>query len=479
MRPTYRRRRRRAVAVSVLVLAAAVLVHVPAKSQAALPPNIILILTDDQTMDTLPSNPAAMPWLQSQIFGTQDPHWKWFTNAFFNTPLCCPSRATILTGQYSHHTRVQGNDQGQLLDESNTLATWLHDGGYTTALIGKYLNKYPWNRGPYIPAGWDRWVGKRNTARGTTYNDYQVIDQGVPLFVGGTTAGYATNYLGNQALDFLKGAPADRPYFLMFTPSAPHSPWIPAPRYEGAFDGLHIKGPSPRVLNDVRGKPAWVQALTPITPERAAHFIRDRRKERETLLALDDWIHAMVAEVAARGELDNTVIIFLTDNGYAFGQHRWSGKRCPYDECIRTPLAIRTPWASSGVIPDTVSNVDLAPTIAELAGVTPQLPQDGFSLAGDLLPPAAARAPPPANAPVLIEWAGDSDVPPWEGVRTRDFAYIEDDDGTVELYDLTGVIGNPDPSELRNVANVPAYATVRSRLASTLVDLASSVGTGG
>lgn len=473
MRPSYRRRRRRAVAVAFIALtAAAVLTHVPARGVSGSPPNIILILTDDQTVDTLPSEPPAMPWLQSQIFGGQDPHWEWFTNAFFNTPLCCPSRATILTGQYSHHTGVQGNDQGQFLDESNTLATWLHDAGYTTALIGKYLNQYPWNRGPYIPAGWDRWVGKRNTTRETTYENYRVVNQGVPLFVGGDTTGYATDYLGGQALSFLQGAPADRPFFLMFTPSAPHPPWIPAPRDVGAFDDVNIQSPSSRVLNDVRGKPAWVRALPRITAERLAQFTQDRRQERETLLSLDEWIHRLIAEVAARGELDHTVILFLTDNGFAFGQHRVAGKRCPYDECIRTPLAIRSPWATSGTIDDMVSNVDLAPTIAQLAGVTPGLLEDGFSIAADLFPGGGLR-PPPGNAPVLIEWAGDPEIPPWTGVRTRNFAYIENEDGSVELYDLTGVRGRPDPSELRNVAAQPGYEAVRSRLASALADLRS------
>ncbi len=465
------------MAVSVVAVAVAALIPAArAVDPSSLQPNVILIVTDDQTLDTLPADPPAMPWLQNQIFGPGDHHWQWFPNAFFNTPLCCPSRATMLTGQYSHHTGVQGNHDGSELDESNTLATWLHDDGYTTALIGKYLNNYPWDRGPYVPAGWDRWVGKRNTERGTTYDNYQLIDQGVPLFVGGTTVGYATDYLGNLALDFLKGASADRPYFLMFTPSAPHSPWIPAPRYEDAFAGVHIPRPSPRVLNDVAGKPGWVRALPPVTPEVAVRYQRDRRKERETLLAVDEWIHALVDEVAARGELDRTVFVFLTDNGYALGEHRWVGKRCPYDECIRTPLAIRTPWEPEGVVSDLVSNVDLASTVSELVGIAPGLPQDGYSLAGFLRP---GSSDPPERDAVLIEWAGDREVPSWWGLRTSDMSYIEDDDGTVELYDLTGSIGRADPHELVNVATDPRYAEVRSQLAARLRELTAQRGSPG
>ena len=193
------------VAASIAVVAVAAALPAPAQPDpATLPPNIILILTDDQSLDTLPSDPASMPWLQSQIFGNPAGDWLWFPNAFLNTPLCCPSRATILTGRYSHHTRVEGNEQGMNLDESNTLATWLKGGGYTTALIGKYLNNYPWNRGPYVPPGWDRFFGKRNEAEAETYYDYGVIDQGVPLFAGDTPDAYVTDLLADKAVDFLR-----------------------------------------------------------------------------------------------------------------------------------------------------------------------------------------------------------------------------------------------------------------------------------
>jgi arylsulfatase A-like enzyme len=444
---------------------------------ATLRPNIVLILTDDQSYDTLPSTPAAMPWLQSQIFGDPQGHWLWFPNAFLNTPLCCPSRATILTGQYSHHTHVQGNEEGMNLDESNTLATWLKGGRYTTALIGKYLNNYPWNRGPYVPPGWDRFFGKRNEAEAETYFDYGVIDQGVPLFVDHTPDVYVTDLLANKAVDFLRGVPAEQPYFLMFTPPAPHAPLVPAPRYAGTFDGVSVPGPSARMLNDVTGKPAWIRHLPPVTPQAAQAFLDARRHERETLRAADDAVRRIVDEVRARGELDRTVFIFLTDNGFSFGEHRWRGKRCPYDPCIRTPFAVRTPWATSATVRTPVSNVDLAPTIADLAGVTPGLTEDGASFAA-LLGAPSARGAPPLDRSVLIEFAGDGVVPAWRGVRTARFAYIEDADGTVELYDLTGAAGPADPFELHNVASDPAYAAVRGDLAATLLRMASVPGPG-
>ena len=238
------------------------------------------------------------------------------------------------------------------------------------------------------------------------------------------------------------------------------------------------------MLNDVKGKPGWIRALPRITRGAAAAFLEARRKEHETLRAADDAVRRIVEEVRARGELDRTVIFFLTDNGFSFGEHRWRGKRCAYDPCIRTPFAVRTPWSSSGTVDLPVSNVDLAPTIAALAGVRPGLSEDGASFASFLGAPSARAVPSLTTAPldraILIEYAGDAQVPAWRGVRTGRFAYIEDADGTVELYDLAGRVRGPaDPHELRNVAADPAYAATRAGLASTSARLGIGAGTGG
>jgi N-acetylglucosamine-6-sulfatase len=475
--PATRARAATAIVVASVALAAAGFIPASTPPVEVPPrPNVIVILTDDQTSDTLPTDPPAMPWLQSQIFGRPEGHWLWFPNAFLSTPLCCPSRASILTGQYAHHTGVLDNHQGENLDESNTLATWLQGAGYTTALFGKYLNEYPWDRGPYVPAGWSRFVGKNNTDLRQTYYGYQEIDQGIPLREGSSPDAYATDRFASQALTFLRGLPATEPYFMMFTPSAPHQPWTPAPRYLGAFRDVPVPVSSDRVLNDVRGKPGWIRSLPPVSGSDRAEIARSLRDERATLLAVDDAVREIVEEVRARGELDHTVIFFLTDNGFSFGQHRWYGKRCAYDPCIRTPFAVRAPWVGSGGRIEPVANVDLAPTIVDLANVDPGLPPDGMSLAGLLGAPGADLPPPSPDRPILIEWAGDTGVPAWQGVRTTDFAYIEDRDGTVELYDLTGVMGRPDPEELRNVAGQARYAATRRELADTLLRLASRGG---
>jgi N-acetylglucosamine-6-sulfatase len=468
-----RRRIRRWFAVSVVALAAAAALPQPAAlAPSASRPNIIVILTDDQSLDTLPSDPPAMPWLQSQIFDRPGSGWRWFPTAILSTPLCCPSRATILTGRYAHHTGVQGNADGAALDESQTIATWLSDAGYRTGLFGKYLNGYPWDRGPYVPAGWSRFVGKSNRDRGQTYYGYEEIDQGVPLFPGAGPDAYATDHFAELTLSFLRTASPDQPYFMLFTPSAPHAPWLPAPADVGAFAGTSIQDPSPRTFNDVRGKPSWIRERRRVTAQQAAKYREERRRERATLLAVDDAVRRIVAEVEARGELDRTVILFLTDNGYAFGEHRWHGKKCAYEPCIRTPLAILAPWDGPSTVWQPVSNVDLAATIADLAGVTPGLPQDGESLAALLGAPDSMPPPDPAR-PLLIEWAGDREVPPWRGIRTPDLVYIENADGTVELYDVGGRLSPADPDEIHNVAGLDRYVDIQAELADALVRLAS------
>ena len=452
-------------ALAVLAVAAALPARVPDRADDPRP-NVIVILTDDQSFDTLPSDPAAMPWLQARIADPRD-HWRWFPNAYLNTPLCCPSRASILTGLYSHHTGVQDNGDGHLLDERTTLAVRLHDAGYRTALIGKYLNGYPFGRGPYVPAGWDRWVGKGNLSEATTYYGYPFVDQGVPLTAGLAPDAYATDLLAREAVGFVRSAPAGQPYFLLFTPSAPHGPRTPPPRYAGAFDALRLpRPPSFGTADD--GTPSWVRTLPPIDEPGARALDSARLREREALLAVDDAVERIVAAVAARGDLERTVIFFLTDNGLAFGEHGWAAKSCPYVECVRTPFAVYVPGVRAGTDPALVSNVDLAPTIAGLTGLPPR-PADGR----DLSPMLEGTGPAPARRAVLTEYHGDAVVPAWEGVRTADFAYIRTG-AFEELYDLAGARGRADPFEMDNRADDPAYLDVRLQLAQLTTALASA-----
>jgi arylsulfatase A-like enzyme len=461
------------IRAGALIVALVILVVTVALAEPAAPrrrgtrPNLVVIVSDDQAPGTLPSEPPSMPWLQSRIEDPTD-HWLWFPNAFINTPLCCPSRATILTGLYSHHTGVRDNDQGDRLDESETLPVWLHDAGYTTALIGKYLNRYPFARGPYIPPGWDRWIAKRNTLVSTTYENYGFVDQGIPMRVSDAPDSYASSYFAERAVEFIHGAPTDRPFFLYFAPSAPHSPFTPAPGDAGAFEDVRLEIPPSVTEGDRTDKPRWIARKRPFTAPEIAKLQDERRRQRETLLGMDDAVRSIVEALRASGELDRTVIVYMTDNGFAFGEHGIRGKRCPYEECVRTPLAVRVPGERSRTVRGLVSNVDLAPTLLELAGVPPRPDADGRSFA-EALKGGRWRGP----RGVLLEYVGDARLTRWWAVHTGDLVYIETADGTREIYDVTGLVGPADPYQLDNRAGHLPYRAAQRRLESLLEALRS------
>ncbi len=482
---------RRAIARSALALPLVIVAAVlPAGVSASAPasgaeagaprPNIVLILTDDQTMDALdPGAPVVMPHLESEL---ADPAQGWidFRSFFFNNPLCCPSRATILTGRYSHHTGVESNSNGALLDESDTIATWLDAAGYRTGMIGKYINDYPFRRGDYKPPGWDYWaaqVGKGNLG----YYDYTLFESrdgssgGTRLTYKFGQDDYSTLALTELGTRFIDETPGGTPFFLQLSLAAAHGDWKPETRYANAFAGADPSHDPSFNEADVTDKPAWVQALPRLSAEEVAASDESKLRHYRTIRSVDDSVADIESALQAAGQLDNTVIIFMTDNGFQFAEHRWVGKRCEYDVCLRSPFLVRYPGASGHVDGHLVSNVDVAPTIADLAGATPATPVDGVSLA----PMLRGTAPPPWRDGVLIHNAADGSdtVPTWWGVRTADYAYVEldappdPDAPNVELYDLTGRLGPPDPYELRNRAFDPAYASVRADLAERLAEL--------
>ncbi|MGI8615759.1 MAG: sulfatase-like hydrolase/transferase [Actinomycetota bacterium] len=417
--------------------------------------NVIVVLTDDQRADSF----GAMPWLGGQL-ARSDSSWVTFPNAFANTPLCCPARASLLTGRYARHTGVENNEDGAELDESSTLATWLHEAGYRTGLVGKYLNRYPFGRLPYVPAGWDRFVAKRNQSGETVYRDFRALDQGSQVLV----REYATDWLSEKAVGFVRTAPSSRPFFLLFAPSAPHAPWISAERHDGSYHERPV-GEAPNVAGALRGAPPWVRSRPWPSVAQRAEWRDDRRRADETLLAVDDALRAMVAALGDR--LDETVIFVLSDNGYSFGEHRWEGKKCPYEACVRIPLAVRSPSASGGELPPVVSIVDLAPTILSVAGVASPGGFDGQRFAA-WIEPRASTLFEPRNEAVFLEWVGDTQVPAWAAVRTTDLKLIRYEDGVEELYDIGGRIGPSDPWEMENRVADPTYAGTLARLRTLL-----------
>jgi N-acetylglucosamine-6-sulfatase len=418
-------------------------------------PNVIVVLTDDQRSGTF----GAMPWLRDEL-ARNDSGWVPFPNAFSNTPLCCPSRASLLTGRYARHTGVLDNGDGERLDESATLATWLHEAGYRTGLVGKYLNRYPFGRLPYVPPGWDRFVAKRNQIGETVYRDFLAVDQGSQVFV----RRYATDWLAGKAVEFVRTTPSTSPFFLLFTPSAPHPPWVPAERHEGSYAELPVEEP-PNVAGALRGEPPWVRSLPEPSAAQRATWLDDQRRADETLLAVDEALEAIVDALGDR--LDDTIVFVTSDNGYSFGEHRWDGKKCPYEACIRIPLAVRSPWTDGGERSPVVSIVDLAPTIMGLAGVTSPGGFDGQRFAA-WIEPRIGTLTEPRNGAVYLEWAGDAQVPAWNAVRTTDLKLIRYEDGFEELYDIGGRIGDPDPWEMVNRVADPRYAGILARLRTLL-----------
>ena len=419
------------------------------------PPNIVFILTDDQSIESV----AKMPFV-SHYAG-----WDRFENAFLNDPVCCPSRASILTGLYAHHTGIENNADRSNFDDSSTIATWLHGAGYRTALFGKYHLLHNGAGPTYIPPGWDNWVGYPSGS----YYDYTVNDNGQLVHYGSSPEDYSTDVISREAKDFLDQADAQNPFFLYLATAAPHDGWIAAPRHLGRFATEPIPHAPSFNEPDMSDKPSWWQARTPV---KVPDIDNGRRKAYASLLGVDDLVKSVFDTLTEKGLVDNTVVVFMTDNGYSFGEHRWRGKDCAYEECIRTPLLIADPRGTPHTITDSVMNVDIAPTFADLAGVIPSTPVDGHSL----VPFLNGSTPPDWSNDMLLRFKHDAtqdseDIdgtpPSFWGLRTPQFKYVETEDtGEVELYDLTS-----DPYELQNVAGQPEYAGVRAQLAQRLADL--------
>lgn len=441
-------RPRRSIAAAILILVAASCS--PASAPSALPtplgsrPNILLFFTDDQSMKSV----VKMPFLNRR----PDGHWVHFKNAFISTPLCCPSRATMLTGQYSFRTGVIGND-GRPLDDSSTLATWLSDEGYRTALVGKYLNYIAKDKGEtYIPPGWDYWVSL------VTYNyfNYTLNDNGKVVSHGSDPDDYLTDVLTQKGLAFLR-QPSTDPFFLWMSYRAPHKPTIPAPRHRNA-----LKDWEPRLepsFNENTGKPKWLQGLPKLDREEMKEKYRD---EARTMLSVDESIRDVFSLLRSADKLDNTVVIFMTDNGYSRGQHRWRNKSCVYDECVRTPMLIRYPQAPSGgaTFEQLVANDDMAPTILELAGAEAGLPGDGYSIVSFL----DGSAPDRWRSGLLLNLRLEGNrVPPYWAIRTQRWKYVELSTGERELYHLS-----EDPYERFNLAGDSHFQSRRESLARRL-----------
>lgn len=464
-------------------------------------PNVILIVTDDQNADTI----AFMPTLQSELLdrGTS------FTRAYAPTPLCCPGRASILRGQYAHNHLVKSNDGvsggfPQFFDkarEASTLATWLKDAGYHTALIGKYFNAYPEGMVPpagfsfpgerYVPPGWDEWFGLLDIPGDESANPYamygyQMNQNGRVKRYGNDPEDYLTDVLSGLAVDYVERSVGKRePFFLYLAPTAPHLPAIPAPRHQDMFEDVQVPRPPSFNEEDLSDKPTWLLGRPLMSDERIAQLDETYRKQAQMLLAVDEMIASLLDTLRQTGELDSTYIVFTSDHGLHNGEHRLvSVKLTPYDSSARVPLVVRGPNVPARQSVDELTLLsDIAPTLTDLASASTPGFIDGRSFApwlGKGNPSTVKERQqilhefwPREGFPIDIreESVRPLPIPVYQALRSQDYLYVDysypDGRQEEELYDL-----EQDPFELNNLAR-SADPTLLRTLSAKLEELRS------
>jgi N-acetylglucosamine-6-sulfatase len=474
---------------SVAIGAKPILIEGSTTAAAAGAPNILLVLTDDQDVQT--GMLSYMPHLQELLMN----QGTYFSNNLVPLSLCCPSRTTILRGQYPHNTQVLTNalpNGGFEIAYSNnveasTLATLLHGAGYRTVLFGKYLNGYPNAAIPnYIPPGWDEWY---SPSAGNPYGEfnYTLNENGTNVSYGSTAADYGTDVYYGKAVDFIQRAASrpSQPIFMYFAVYAPHEPYTPAPRHASLFPT--VTAPRPPSFNEpnVSDKPAYISSKPLLTQTEIDGIDADYRNRLRALQAVDEAIAGMVAALSSTGRLANTYIFFMSDNGYHMGEHRLlPGKYTPYETDIHVPLIVRGPGVPAGVVRNQFTgNLDLAETFADLAGVPPLSFADGRSLKGLLqnTPTTAWRQsflleefgtgefdPPDTPASVLepldkMDLATVVPIPSYFGFQAPGYKYVEYQSGEKEIY-LTS-----DTYEITNVASKvnPSIAATLAAYVST------------
>lgn len=466
-------------------------------------PNVLFVLTDDMRFDDL----QFMPTVRSLI-GEQGLS---FDDYFDNVTLCCPARTSILRGQYSHNTGVLTNEKtnggfetahGTGLEDA-TIATALHNVGYRTGLFGKYLNGYPDTVGPtYVPPGWDTWA---SSSAGKPYGEfnYTLNENGQQVSYGKTPADYGTDVYVRKTAEFMAAAAAEgRPFFAYLAVYAPHQPATPAPQDANAFPDLKAPRDASFDEADVSDKPEFVQSRGQFSKKQVDAIDRLYRLRAQSLQAVDRSVGTMVERLKLLGQLDNTYIIFTSDNGFHLGQHRLpAGKQTAFETDIHLPLLIRGPGIAAGTHTAAIAgNVDIAPTVAQLANATMANKTDGRSLVATFsMPQTAVTLTSPADwrqVFLLEHWSSTSSaedrtgatqlepddpdqaglpvdtttptstdkkksadkkpkgsssakvtIPEFQGLRTARYTYVEYVDGAQELYDLT-----IDPDELDNIA---------------------------
>lgn len=513
-------RRARGVASAAALLGAACIAAAagpagPAGSAVAASerPNVVLLTTDDQTVRDLRAMPKTV-----ELVGERGVR---FTRSYVSYPLCCPARATLLTGQYAHNHGVLGNNPplggyGKLND-AKTVPVWMRRAGYRTVHIGKMPNHYGGGKATpydYVPPGWSEFYGYRPAdppdrpeprCGHSRYYDFCLNEDADG---DGPSPTVRVHYGGGQHQTDVYSAKAAtritshfaahprKPLFMQVHFFAPHYPQVPAARHEGSFGSA----PLPRTpgFNEkrIRDKPRWLRRNVRRMGRGLIRKVVSRYRGRlETLLSVDDAVERVVGALADAGELGRTYVIFTSDNGFLQGQHRiHQGKYLPYEPSTRVPLMVRGPGIPAGRRSfELVSNVDIVPTLSAIGKAKPMVAQDGRSLL-----PFAANPRRRTRRPLLLESgrlvgrligrgkakrARNLDMdrtaqiarvitpPRYRAIRFARWLYVQYENGNTELYDM-----RRDPNQLASKARVRRYAKVRRRLARELHRLAGCRG---
>lgn len=399
--------------------AAAAVTSAPAAAAKPKRPNILLIVTDDHRRETEWAIPSIVDLIGGQGVA--------FSQGCVTTPLCSPSRASIMSGRYARNHGVVDNTAPGRLDQNTTVQSHLRAGGYRTGLFGKYLNAWDLNQ---APPNFDDFAIMRPAYRRAQWNVNGTV---------GRRPGYTTTLIRRHALEFIK-ANQDRPWFLYLSPYASHGPNTPEDKYANlpvpAWDG------NPAVAEtDKSDKPPYIQNAT----QDLAAGQKVRQAQLRTLKSVDDLFKAVRAELVAQGKLDDTLIIFIGDNGFSWADHGHIGKSVPYQPAFRVPFYLSWPAGGFGKGTDDdrlAANIDVAPTILDAAGIRPRTRMDGRSLL------RGGR-----RSHLFLEFHGQPDGPGpgvWASVYTGSRIYTEyyDGGGGVkfrEYYDL-----RKDPHQLEN-----------------------------
>jgi N-acetylglucosamine-6-sulfatase len=448
-------------------------------------PNVVVIMSDDQTMADM----RGMPQTQALIGAAG----MTFRKNVVTFPVCCPSRATFLTGQYPHNHGVRGNtppDGGyRKLDARNTLPVWLQAAGYVTGHIGKYLNGYGEVDSLEVPPGYTEWYGALGESA-YNYYDYFVNERGAVVHHGSTPDQYQADVYTAKAADFIRrrgrvAAAGGKPFFLFVTYLAPHwggpveagdPGWlqtpVAAPRHQGLFGGEVL--PASPAFNeaDLSDKPLSMQRRQLLTTGQISDLQLAYRQRLQALQAVDEGVARIIGALQAAGVLQNTLVLYTSDNGWFQGEHRIGfGKILPYEPAVKVPLLIRGPGVVAGRTNSAaVANVDLAPTIVATAGAQARRLMDGRSL-WPLLHGQANWGTTPGRSVMVEDSPSGGAATVFWSIRQGTYVYTAYNNGDEELYDLS-----VDSAEVASRHADPAYAAIRRGLATRLKAMKTCAG---